>query len=241
MIPVIYPKHVPLILVAICFVYTTHSQTPVRIAGSYISIDSTTSSYQKEGKWYKDIDTTLLTLNTDMTFIYKWSPTFGPSSMSHIVTTGNWKLENGDVVLNSRYQKDEHRFFESHRPEYGDSIVKVYVQTYDSLIGFFQFQFIGVVKDGKRSSQMIFKDKDYSYNACSATFPLKSIEKIVFYGNFGKMPAVIPKDSNSNHFLLQYNLSAHWDYQYFKDFRIRIDGNKAVLGDGDNQKELIQF
>ncbi len=228
-----------LIIFAILLVsFNTIGQPIDQIVGSYIKIDSS-SSYEREGKWYKDIDTTLLTLNRDMTFSYKWSPMFGAYSNSHIVTTGAWTLEKGEVVLNSKYQQDEHRFFESYNPEYGDSLVKVYVQTYDSLIGFFQFQFIGVLKDTAKDSQTIFKDKDYPYNACSATFHVTGVDKIIFYGDFGRMPVVIPKDKKSNQFLLQYNLSGNWDYQYFKKFKVKINGKKATLGKGKDTKIVL--
>lgn len=78
---------------------------------------------------------------------------------SHIFTTGTWTIKGNKISLHSKYQEDEYRVFENYRPEYGDSLVKIYVQTYDSLVGFFQ----------------------------------------------------------------------NWDYQYFKNFEIKIVGNKAIL------------
>jgi len=137
-------RHTLIIFTLIFAAFNASCQTIDSVIGSYINIDSTSSSYEKEGKWYKDIDTDLLTLNKDMTFSYKWSPNFGPYSNRHIITTGIWAFKKDGILLNSKYQQDEYRFFESYKPEYGDSLVKVYVQTYDSLIGFFQFQFIAI-------------------------------------------------------------------------------------------------
>lgn len=235
-LPVMLMKNTLLVFYIITLALNSSSQTVDKIAGSYRNIDSTSSSYEKDGKWYKDIDTTLLLLKNDMTFNYKWSPMFGAYSKSHLLTTGTWKMQGSKVILDSKYQQDEHRFFEHYKPEYGDSMVKVYVQTYDSLISYFQFQFIGVIKDTTRDSQMIFKDKDYPYNACVATFHLSQVDKIIFYGDFGRMPMITPKNKKSNHFLLQYNLSDNWDYQYFKDFEININGNKAILGGNKDDK-----
>ncbi len=226
-------------LIVLLSAFNANTQTIDEIIGRYIKIDSASSSYQKEGKWHKDIDTTLLTLDKNGTFNYKWSPMFGPYSNRHIVTTGAWSFDKGELILNSKYQQGENRFFESYKPEYGDSIVKIYVQTYDSLIGFFQFQFIGVVKDTTRDSQMIFKDQDYPYNACSATFHFRNVDKIVFYGDFGRMPIIVPKENTSNHFLLQYNLSENWDYQYFKNFKVKIVGKNAILGEGNDSKIVL--
>lgn len=239
MYPVILMKQLLLLCAIMQIAFTATSQNIDQVAGSYIKIDSTSSSYEQDGKWYKDIDTTLLTLNKDKTFSYKWSPMFGAFSNSHIITTGTWRLEKNHVILNSKYQQDEHRFFESYKPEYGDSLVKIYVQTYDSLVGFFQFQFIGVAKDTTRDSQMIFRDKSYPYNACSATFHLAGVDKIVFFGDFGRMPAIIPTDKKSNRFLLQYNLSDSWDYQYFKEFKVNVKDGKATLGEEKNTEIIL--
>lgn len=209
----------------------TQGQVITEVVGDYIKIDSTSSKYEKNGVCYSDIDTTLLSLNKDMSFSYKWSPMFGPFSQEHIITTGTWRIQDQEVILNSKYQQDEYRFFEDYKVEYGDSLVKVYVQTYDSLIGFFQANFIGVVKDTIKASQMLFRDKEYPYEACSATFKLPLVDKIVLFGSFGRMPTIIPKVKKSNYFLLQYNLSPNWDYQYFKDFKIKIADKKLILGD----------
>lgn len=222
-------RQILILLCTILLAINASGQAIDKIAGSYIKIDSGSSSFQKDGKWYKDIDTTLLELNNDMTFSYKWSPMFGAYSESHIFTTGTWTIKGNKISLHSKYQEDEFRVFENYRPEYGDSLVKIYVQTYDSLIGFFPMQFIGVVRGTKRESKMIFKDKEYPYNACSAIFHLPQVDKIVFYGDFGRMPVITPKDKKSNHFLLQYNLSGNWDYQYFDNFEIKIVDNKAIL------------
>jgi hypothetical protein len=51
-----------------------------KVIGDYIKINSTSSKYEKDGVWYNDIDTTLLSLKRDMSFSYKWSPAFGPFS-----------------------------------------------------------------------------------------------------------------------------------------------------------------
>jgi hypothetical protein len=222
----------------VLFFSLANGQAIDKFLGSYIKIDSTTSKYEKEGVWYADIDTTLLTLNNDMTFIYKWSPMFGPYSNAHILTTGTWKISNKKVILHSKYQEKEYRFFEQYKPEFGDSMVKVYDQTYDSLVGFFKTQFIGVLKDTARYSAMIFPDKEFSFNACSATFNISKVDEIVFYGDFGQMPTIKPKNNKSNCFLLQYNLSTNWDYQYFRNYPIKFKEDKIILGKKDYKIEL---
>ena len=227
-----------LLLVSHAFLCST-AQTADQLAGSYMKIDSTSSQYQENGKWIADIDTSLLVLNKDFSFSFKWSPVFGPSSRSHLLTTGTWKIHDGRVRLNSKYQTDEYRFFESYKPEYGDSMVKVYVQTYDSLTGFLQTMSIGVIKDSTRESEMIFIDRDYPYNACSAVFKLSRVDKIVLFGGNGRMPPITPKDKRSNHFLLQYNLSTEWDYQYFKDFDVVVKAGKAIMGESDVEKIVL--
>ena len=218
----------------------TQAQVLNKTFGDYIKIDSTSSKYKKNGVWHNDIDTTMLSLNKDMSFSYKWSPLFGPSSRKHIITTGVWRIQNQEIILNSKYQQDEFRFFEDYKVKYGDSLVKVYVQTYDSSIGFFPTCRVGVVMDTIRTSKMIFKDKSYQYNACSATFELSHVDKIVLVGEFGPMPAIIPNNKKSNYFLLQYNLSSNWDYQYFKDFKVRIDGTTLILGDKKGKEVILE-
>jgi hypothetical protein len=52
---------------------------------------------------------------------------------------------------------------------------------------------------------MIFEDKEYPYEACSATFKLPQVDKIVLFGDFGRMPTIIPKNKNSNYFVLAPN------------------------------------
>lgn len=225
--------------VAVLAIFTATGQPADKVTGSYVTIDS--SGFEENGKRHTDIDSTLLVLDSNMTFSYKWAPMFVHSDR-HLVTTGTWQRKGDKVLLTSKYQQDEYRFFESYRPEYGDSLVKIYVQTYDSLIGFLQLQFIGVIRDTAKDSQMIFRDKDYPYNACSATFHFPSVDKIYFYGDIGRMPAILPRNKKSNHFLLQYNLSVNWDYQYFKDFEVTIQNGQAILGsEKDHQVTLTKL
>lgn len=232
-------KALLLSFIILFFTAFSFSQSIDKFTGSYIKIDSSSSTKQGD-VWVKNIDTTLLELKPDMTFSYKWAPMFHHGEERHIFTTGTWKLKGNKVILHSKYQQDEWRFFESYKPEYGDSLVKVFVQTYDSLIGFFQVQNIGVVSGTAQKANLIFKDKDYPSDACSATFPFKQADKIVFFGDFGRMPPVIPKDKKSNHFLLQYNLSTEWDYQYFDNFPIDIKNGKAVLGKKEERTVLLK-
>jgi hypothetical protein len=206
------------------------------ICGSYQKIDST-GKYKMSGEteWRKDIDTTLLTLNQDMTFSYKWSPMFGPSSHGHLTTTGTWQMKNKKIVLNSKYQDKEYRVIEDYKPEYGDSLVKVYVQTYDSLASLFYMAQIAIKKDTFETSEFLFQAKNFSTRACLATFKVSSVDKIALYGEFGRSPIVKPKNKKSNFFFLQYNLSTEWDYQYLTNYKAILHGNTIVL----NKKSKI--
>jgi hypothetical protein len=203
------------------------AQSPV---GTYMKIDSALRSYSKDAIKKMEIDTTLLVLNADYSFSYKWSPQYGPYANEHIVTTGTWKPDRKKVLLTSKYQFNESRFFESYEPSYGDSLVKIYIQTYDSLIGFIQFNYVAVVSDSLRKNQLVVKDEKFSSPACSANFELKKVDKIFFCGDFGQMAAVIPKNQRSNHFVLQYNWSSNPDYRYFNNDPFYFTNDEIFTG-----------
>ncbi|MBC7863423.1 MAG: hypothetical protein IAF38_10640 [Bacteroidia bacterium] len=211
------------LLVKLVTVNNLNAQNPV---GTYMKIESSLRTNTIDGEKRMEIDTTLLSLNEDFSFSYKWSPQYGPNANEHIVTTGIWKLDRKKVLLTSKYQFNQSRFFESYEPSYGDSLVKIYIQTYDSLIGFIQFNYVAVVSDSLRKNQLVTKDEKFSSPACSANFELKKVDKIFFCGDFGQMAAVIPKNQRSNHFVLQYNWSASSDYRYFNNEAFYFDGDE---------------
>jgi hypothetical protein len=209
--------------------------------GQYLFVDSSTSTMNQNGEWHKNIDSILFSINPDFTFTYQWEPKFGPRAHKSITTTGTYTFHKNKIILNSKYQQDEFRFFESHDPLLGDSSVKILVQTYDSQIAFFNFQFITARKENTHKRKMIISDSFYQYNVCSATFPFMNVDEIIFHGDFGQMPSIHPKSKQSNLFLLQYNWSCDWDYQYFKNFKIKLKNNKVVFEDKAKKIELYKI
>lgn len=209
------------------------------IVGTYLKVESSGYSINN-GDTIPDIDSTLLVIRKDSTYSYIWSPMFGPKSNNHIKTNGKWNYDSRKLILNSEYQQDEWQYFEEYKAEYGDSITKVFVQTYDSLIGFFQFQFIGVLLDTLKESSMIFADKESPKQRCIATFNLPYVDKIIFYGDFGRMPIIEPKEKNSNYFVLQYNLSTDWDYQYMKNLEWDFKGDEISIIQGWGERMILK-
>jgi hypothetical protein len=220
---------------------TAFAHKNIDYLGQYLYIDSSTSTMTKNGVWKKNIDSILFTLLPDFTFTYQWEPKFGPRAHKSILTTGTYTVKKNKIFLNSKYQQDEFRYFESHDPQLGDTSVKVLVQTYDSQIAFFNFQFITVRKDDLYKRHMIFSDPSNNYRTCSATFPFINVDEIIFHGDFGRMPSIHPKTKQSNLFLIQYNWSCDWDYQYFKDYKIKLKNNKIVFEDRAKKIELIKI
>lgn len=218
-----------------------HAKGKINVLGQYLYIDSSTSSMSKEGVWKKNIDSILFSLNPDCTFSYQWEPKFGPRAHKSILTTGTYKVHKNKITLNSKYQQDEYRFFESHDPNLDDSSTKITVQTYDSQIAFFNFQFISVSKKNKHSIKTLYSDSASNHSTCSATFSLLNVDEIIFHGDFGRMPSIHPKSKESNSFLLQYNWSCDWDYQYFKNFKIKFKNNCIVFEDKTKKIELIKI
>lgn len=195
--------------------------------GTYLKIKS--SSYSiNNGDTIPDIDSTLLVLRQDSTFSYSWSPLFKSNNSKQIKTNGKWSFKGNKIFLNSEYQQDEWRFFEDYKVEYGDSITKIYVQTYDSLISIIKFNRIGILKDSLKKSAMLLPDK-VNKNTCSVNFKVPNVDKIVFFSDFFLMPIIKPKKKNSNHFLLQYNLSTNRDYQYMKNLEWDFKGDELSI------------
>lgn len=209
-------------------------------SGTYLTIDSNSFRINMDGSRSRNIDSTRLILMENKTFRYEWEPMFGPRAHKTITTTGTWEIKRNKVVLHSKYQENEYRFFESHLPELGDSMVRVRVQTYDSLTGFFYLQYLAIKNDTSTFSKTLLYDQQYPYPSVYCEFKTNKVDEIIFYGDFGRMPIIKPKEKQSNYFVLQYNLSIDWDYQYFNGFKIRKKKNKMIMKDRNKTVTLIK-
>ncbi len=204
-----------------------YSQSKHEIFGVYYEVDSVSKQYFDGKIWKKDIDTTLIQLNNNHTFLYKWSPKFGPFSKTHIYTTGTWKKRGRKILLQSKYQINEKRVSEHTDNSLEDSVFMVQIQTYDSFSTFFDQQYIKVLNN--QSSSIGHFKSDSLKTICTALVKIKNADEVIVFGDFGKLEPIAIKNKLTNKLIIQFNWSVNWDYQYFKNYKLKYKKNTLVL------------
>lgn len=204
-----------------------YSQSKNEVYGIYYEVDSVSKQYFDGKEWKKDIDTTLIQLNNNNTFIYKWSPLFGPFSKTHIYTTGTWKKRGRKIWLQSKYQINEKRVVEEFDSKLRDSIFMVKIQTFDSFSTFFEHQYIKTFSNDKSAIGLLRSDS--LKTICTAVVKMKPVDEVIVFGDFGKLESLSIKNKLTNKLTIQLNWSVNWDYQYFKHYKLKYKKNTLIL------------